>query len=149
MVMIFVTLLTRASGEVTTSRPLGALLSTKTPTLVISAVSVRRLFRSNLNQERFDNYLQTAGPDYVLKVQEPGRAQELIGLLGALNFTEASSPDNADLRYRVEVQQAGEPFATIYIGAFGELVYEGRRWQPKANDWLHQLWKVIETDVLK
>jgi hypothetical protein len=149
MAMIFVTPFASASVEVTTNRPFGTLLSTKTPTLVISAVSVSRLFRSNLNQERFDNYLQTTGPDYVLKVQEPGRAQRIIELLGALNCTEASSLDHADFRYRVEVQQAGRTFATLYIDAFGKLLYEGRLWQPKDNDWLHQVWKVIETDVLK
>ena len=129
---------------------LDAFVEAQEPVVVISVVSSHRLFRTNLNLDRFEEYLQTSGSDYVLRISAPGPIRQFTQLMTSLELAESGDADRMDLRYRIDLEDRGEPLFRFYVGAFGEILHEGRAYDLKSeNSWLRRAWEILETDVLR
>ena len=129
---------------------LGDFREAKAPAIVINVISSRKLFRTNLNQDRFDRYLESNGPDYVLRVRATGAIGELTQLITGLELSAFGTAEGIDLRYRLDFENNGTRVETIYVGPFGEILYQGKPFQPRGDEpWTRRLWSILGADIVK
>ena len=125
-------------------------LATRERSVVVEAISARKLFRTNLDQERFENYLQTSGPDYVLRITTSGMIKELVDRLQSLQMKESLSSELIDLRYRISFDDGEKNLGRVYVGAFGEILTQGKVFQPDVKGkWLREVWTILQSDIIK
>jgi hypothetical protein len=125
-------------------------LDAKPVSLVVSVISSRNFIRTNLNKDRFEQYLETTGPDYVVRINSAGMVGDARKLLEGLEFTDGGDPEKLDIRYRLDFEDQGRRIQTLYVGAFGEVLSDRRALRPRPSDhWIRKFWGMIEADVVK
>jgi len=129
---------------------LSAFREARARAIVINVISARTLFRTNLNQDRFERYLESNGPDYVLRVMAAGTIEELTQLITGLELSRSGTADGIDLRYRLDFEGNGTRVETMYVGPFGEILYHGEPFRPRGKEpWTRRLWSILEADIVK
>lgn len=117
------------------------------PRLVVSVVSVQKMFRATLTPNRFEEHLKAPGPDYVLHVVSPERVKRIAHLIASLKLSETGTGERIDIRYKFEFTSAGTQPLTFLVGRGGDLVYEGKALHPQENDqWLATFWSYADKD---
>lgn len=122
----------------------------KDPVVIVDVISARRLFRTNLNQERFEKYLESTGPDYTLMIKSRGSIGELTDALEALPLNDVGDLEHVDLRYRVVFLDGEKRLKVLFVGPFGDILEEGKRLRATTKDgWVTKLWASLAADVVK
>lgn len=126
---------------------LGSIATRHDVDLVIEAVSVQKLFRANLNEARFGDYLSRTGADYVIRIVDRGRSQRLITRFQGLELAAGGDPDRMDLRIQISFEAQGELLKRIYVDGFGGVLCQGKRFTVKGEaSWLQAVFQEIATD---
>ncbi len=126
---------------------LSGMLDADTCAVTIYVVSVRKLFRTNLNRERFESYLATNGPDYVIRVGDTSRAKKLARVITSLEFEGYGEAEGIDLRYKLDFEVDSRLVESLYVTPFGEVLYQGKRLRALGNRrWIDQLWSIVTKD---
>jgi hypothetical protein len=116
--------------------------------VVISIVSIQREFRVNLTALDFDGRLKTTGPDYVLEISDRSRVERVISFLETLDVRESGGTADMDARYRIDVFGGGGLIGRAYVGKFGDIESQARRYEAVGNiNWVSELGKAIAPDV--
>ena len=114
--------------------------------IIVSIVDTSADFYIDLDRDKFEDMLQSAGPDCVITINAPRVTGRLVKRMAeTIGRCTTSPPIRPDFRYRIAVAEAGRTVTLYYFTKFGE-IYDGTGRCGVAQDQTvyEEIWREID-----